>query len=57
MNATPVIAELYQSGFSLREVASILGVDRKLVKRRLEAQGVEIRPPNSVKRSGWLVKA
>lgn len=51
-----VIKRFYLSGFSLREVAAVLGVDRRQVKRRLQSQGVEIRPPNSVTRSQWLVK-
>lgn len=52
-----VMAQLYQAGHSLKEVAAILGCDRKLVKRHLKAQGVPIRPGNSIKRSEWLKRS
>lgn len=32
MNDSAVMAQFYRSGFSLREVAAILGTDRKLVQ-------------------------
>ena len=54
MNNDPIMAQLYQGGFSLKQVAAMLGCDRKLVRRRLVAQGVAIRPGNNVQRSEWL---
>ncbi len=55
-NNAPAIASLYRSGFSEREVAAIMGIDRKTVARRLVAQGEPIRPSNNVKRSAWLTE-
>ena len=54
MNNDPAIVGLYRAGYSLRQVGAICGIDRKTVRRHLVAQGLAIRPGNSVKRSEWL---
>ena len=55
-NNDPAIVGLYRSGYSLKQVGATLGIDRKTVKRRLLALGVELRPSNNVKRSEWLTQ-
>jgi len=47
---------LYCMGYSTREVADIFGINRKTVVAHLKESGVELRPPNNVKRSSWLYK-
>lgn len=55
-NNDALIAEFYRLGFSMEQVGDLVGVNEKTVKRRLDAQGVEIRPGNNVTRSKWLTE-
>ena len=50
-----VMIKLYNSGYSTREVADMLGINRKTVSSHLRENGVELRKSNNIKRSKWLV--
>ena len=49
------MVKLYNSGYSTREVADMLGINRKTVSSHLRENGVELRKSNNIKRSKWLV--
>ena len=56
MNQDETIIKFYNSGYSTREVADMLGINKKTVSAHLKANNVEMRLPNNVKRSNWLVE-
>ena len=56
MNQDETIIKFYNSGYSTIEVADMLGINKKTVSAHLKANNVEMRLPNNVKRSNWLVE-